>query len=181
MKAPVVSTNFSASESYKSASKIGGGGKALKLGAKTATEDTFLQQLRSEGQAVVDNKHPTVAETVGESTSVHRDAVHLRAIEKITASLPRGGGLDSAEVQGSVSFNVTDPAFNTAVVHIKNPNQSGAQLQVHPNLDKKAWQASSALRLKSVQKPFPVNVDVGILKWRLSLSDEDDLPLTSKF
>lgn len=30
-----------------------GGGKALKLGAKATTDDSFLQQLRNEGQAVV--------------------------------------------------------------------------------------------------------------------------------
>jgi hypothetical protein len=35
------------------------------------------------------------------------------------------------------------------------------------------------LQLKSAQKPFPVNVDVGVLKWRIQLPDEEALPLSS--
>lgn len=62
---------------------------------------------------------------------------------------------------------------------MKNEDKSGAQLQVHPNLDKRTWQTSSMLQLKSVQKPFPVNVDVGVLKWRIQLPDEEALPLSS--
>ncbi len=52
--------------------------------------------------------------------------------------------------------------------------------QVHPNLDKAIWQSQSQLRLKSVQKPFPINNDVGVLKWRLQTTDENMLPLTSE-
>lgn len=54
-------------------------------------------------------------------------------------------------------------------------------VQVHPNLDKKEWQQKSVLKLKSVQKPFPVNMDVGILKWKYVTKDEEQLPLTSKY
>lgn len=52
-------------------------------------------------------------------------------------------------------------------------------LQTHPNLDKAAWQTTQTLRLKSAQKPFPVNNDVGVLKWRLQTTDESLVPLTS--
>lgn len=40
---------------------------------------------------------------------------------------------------------------------ILRENCSGAQLQVHPNLDKKEWQATGLLKLKSANKPFPVS------------------------
>ncbi|KAI6230370.1 Coatomer subunit delta [Aphelenchoides fujianensis] len=84
----------------------------------------------------------------------------------------------SAEIIGSVNLNITDPALNTVVIHAQNADKSGAQLQVHPHLDKAAWTGQSVLRLKNPQKPFPVNRDVDILKWRVQLKEEAALPIT---
>lgn len=56
-----------------------------------------------------------------------------------------------------------------------------AKLQVHPNLDKSAWQDSSLLRLKSEQKPYPVGTDVGVLKWSIPLPNEQSIPLIRNF
>lgn len=49
-----VSGAFAASTAPKKAPVPAGGGKALKLGAKSANEDAFLQQLRHEGERVLD-------------------------------------------------------------------------------------------------------------------------------
>ncbi|KHJ78484.1 hypothetical protein OESDEN_21895, partial [Oesophagostomum dentatum] len=80
-----------------------GGGKALKLGAKTKDEDIFLQQLRQEGQAIApveraqrDNAGVSAAATVPVS-NVKREAVHVRTEEKIIATVSRDGGLQGAE------------------------------------------------------------------------------------
>lgn len=84
------------------------------------------------------------------------------------------------KILGSVSLHVTDTKYNTVSTKIRNINENKnnlIQLQVHPNLDKKIWQTESILQLKSEQKPFPVNVDVGVLKWRLQLPDIESLPL----
>lgn len=91
--------------------------------------------------------------------------------------MKRDGVLENAELFGSITLNITDQEFNTVAIQVNNNDKHNAHLQVHPNLDKTAWQRSSALRLKSAQKPFPVNVDVGILKWRLQIKEEDSLPL----
>jgi hypothetical protein len=164
------------------------------LGGKSGTEDIFYEQLRQEGQAVAGSNtsvslflcdflriilqaNPlSSAEPITE-TNIHREAVHLKSVEKITAVVKRDGVLENGEVSGSIILNVNDGQFNTVAIQVKNNDTSGAHLQVHPNLDKKTWQVESALRLKSAQKPFPVNVDVGILKWRLQLKDEGSLPL----
>lgn len=52
-------SSFSSSTAVKAATKpaaVVGGGKALKLGSKTTTEDIFLEQLRSEGQELLSAK-----------------------------------------------------------------------------------------------------------------------------
>ncbi|EYC21356.1 hypothetical protein Y032_0019g3770 [Ancylostoma ceylanicum] len=162
-----------------------GGGKALKLGAKTKDEDVFLQQLRQEGQAIAPVER-TPRDAAGVSamaaaapvSNVKREAVHVRTEEKMVATVSRDGGLQGAEILGVVSLSVSAPEYNTVAIQMHNKASSGAQLQVHPNLDKKEWQTSSMLKLKSAGKPFPVNNDVGVLKWKMVLTEEEQLPIT---
>jgi len=53
-------------------------------------------------------------------------------------------------------------------------------LQTHPNVDKDLFRNKYQIGLKNPQKPFPVNTDVPILKWRYQTTDEAQIPLTSK-
>uniref|UniRef100_A0A8R1HXE9 Coatomer subunit delta n=1 Tax=Caenorhabditis japonica TaxID=281687 RepID=A0A8R1HXE9_CAEJA len=158
-----------------------GGGKALKLGGKTTNEDDFLNTLRSQGQSIAPVTKASSAATdfapIGEKSRVKREAVHVRTEEKINARVSRDGGLEAGEVLATVSLSVASPDLNTVSVKMNNGGMAGVQPQVHPNLDKKEWQASSTLKLKANGKPYPANSDVGILKWKLVLSEEEQLPL----
>lgn len=53
-------------------------------------------------------------------------------------------------------------------------------LQTHPNVDKKLFTAESQIGLKNPEKSFPINSDVGVLKWRLQTTEESFIPLTSE-
>lgn len=57
---------------------------------------------------------------------------------------------------------------------------SSCSSQTHPNVDKKLFTADSVIGLKNPEKSFPLNNDVGVLKWRLQTTDESLIPLTSK-
>uniref|UniRef100_A0A914EKA7 Coatomer subunit delta n=1 Tax=Acrobeloides nanus TaxID=290746 RepID=A0A914EKA7_9BILA len=167
----------------KAPARPAGGGKALKLGAKDTSDDQFMRQLQNEGQNVVTDmqtktRSKETAQDVVVEPVVNRKPVHLRCIERLSATVSRDGGLEACEIIGTVTLNISDPQFQTVSIQMKNEDKSGAQLQVHPNLDRKTWQTSSMLQLKSAQKPFPVNVDVGVLKWRIQLPDEEALPLS---
>ncbi|VDD94412.1 unnamed protein product [Enterobius vermicularis] len=158
------------------------GGKALRLG-KAKDDDQFFMQLKSEGQIVepIERSSGNV-EAVDRSAAVNPAVpvlpVHVKAEEKISAVISRDGGLESCEVLGNVALSIAEKQFSTVMVQMANNDKRGAQLQVHPNLDKKEWQQKQLLKLKSAQKPFPVNQDVGVLKWRLLVSNEEDLPIT---
>jgi hypothetical protein len=52
-------------------------------------------------------------------------------------------------------------------------------LQTHPNIDKDLFRTKSQIGLKNPAKPFPLNTDVGVLKWRYTTQDESAIPLTS--
>ncbi|KAK6101761.1 Adaptor complexes medium subunit family protein [Brugia pahangi] len=169
----------------KALATICGSGKALKLGSKNADDDQFLKQLRREGQIVdtplrvsdITDASDRNASEIDPSIASHAP-VHIKIEEKLSASVSRDGGLESGEVLGSASLLINGPQFATICVQMSNNDKHGAQLQVHPNLDKKEWLQKSLLKLKSVQKPFPVNMDIGVLKWRLLLNSEELLPIS---
>lgn len=47
-------------------------------------------------------------------------------------------------------------------------------------MDKKLFTAESQIGLKNPEKSFPINSDVGVLKWRLQTTEESFIPLTSE-
>lgn len=53
-------------------------------------------------------------------------------------------------------------------------------IKTHPNVDKKLFSTESLIGLKNPEKSFPLNSDVGVLKWRLQTTDETFIPLTSE-
>uniref|UniRef100_A0A0M3JW36 Coatomer subunit delta n=1 Tax=Anisakis simplex TaxID=6269 RepID=A0A0M3JW36_ANISI len=162
----------------------GGGGHALKLGSKAADDDLFVKQLKSEGQIITQvdrasiNAGSVEKAVLSSIPAVQHLPVHIKSEEKLSAVVSRDGGLESCEILGSVAILLSDSQYSTVSVQMKNNDQHGVQLQVHPNLDKKEWQQRTLLKLKSANKPFPKDVEVGVLKWRLILSNEDALPIT---
>ncbi|CAJ0568194.1 unnamed protein product, partial [Mesorhabditis spiculigera] len=158
-----------------------GGGNAMRLGAKTRNEEQFLEELQSQGQAVAPVQQQRGAQHASAAqpavSNVKREPVHVKCDEKIVAVVGRDGGLQQAEITGVVALSVSAADFNTVSVQMRNEAPAGAQLQVHPHLDKKEWQTNAMIKLKNAQKPFPVNNEVGVLKWRLPLQEEDQLPL----
>ena len=51
------------------------------------------------------------------------------------------------------------------------------QIQTHPNVDKELSRPKQSIAMKNATKPFPINTDVGILKWRFQTQDEAFIPL----
>uniref|UniRef100_A0A914QGD9 Coatomer subunit delta n=1 Tax=Panagrolaimus davidi TaxID=227884 RepID=A0A914QGD9_9BILA len=96
----------------------------------------------------------------------------------VSAAASSKGLEDRSPILGNVSLYLTDSEFNTVTLKIKCKQVAGTQIQVHPNLDKTVWYKESRLQLKSIQKPYPLNTDVGLVKWRNALSENEQLPLT---
>ncbi|XP_041426624.1 coatomer subunit delta-like [Xenopus laevis] len=161
-------------------SRPSGSGKALKLGAKGKEVDHFVDKLKSEGETIVtpsSGKRPSeVAKVL--APPVNMESVHLRVEEKISLTCSRDGGLQNMEVHGLIMLRVLDDKFGRIRVHIDNEDKKGVQLQTHPNVDKKRFTLDSVIGLKNPEKSFPVNSDVGVLKWRLQTTEESFIPLT---
>ncbi|KAJ1562564.1 Coatomer subunit delta [Cladochytrium tenue] len=96
--------------------------------------------------------------------------------EKIVVRVNRDGGLEAMEVKGKLELKTTDAGKAHLRVALKTDESSGTQFTIHPNIDKKLFPPTLALRDPS--RPFPVGQVVGILKWRFQTKDESLMPLS---
>jgi hypothetical protein len=108
-------------------------------------------------------------------------SVHCKLEEKMTVVARRDGGLENMELLGMLTLRISDEPFGRIKLQIKNASNSFVQLQTHPNIDKELLKTKTQIALKNPAKPFPLNTDVGVLKWRLQTTDEANIPLSSKY
>ncbi|XP_034939359.1 coatomer subunit delta [Chelonus insularis] len=166
--------------SYTPSSKpTSSGPSAMKLGGKVRDVDSFVDQLKEEGETVVantkstDNKIAPIAPQI-----INTEPVHLRQEEKLNVRVGRDGGVQYFELHGLVTLHISDEKWGRIRVQLENEDARGIQLQTHPNVDKDLFRTHGQIGLKIPTKPFPLNTDVGVLKWRLQTQDETALPLS---
>ncbi|XP_014090419.2 coatomer subunit delta [Bactrocera oleae] len=156
---------------------------ALKLGGKTKDVDSFVDQLKSEGEKIsaltpVNSQSSVAVAKTKIASDVHTESVHLKMEDKLTVRLGRDGGLQQFELSGLLTLRISDETFGRIKVQLRNDDTHGIQLQTHPNVDKELFKTRSLIGLKNPAKPFPLNTDVGVLKWRFITQDEAAIPLT---
>lgn len=161
---------------YKTPSRPAGSGKAMKLGSKAKDVDMFVDQLKSEGENVTQTNTGTPAAKVATPVA-NQDSVHIRQEEKISLTAGRDGGLQNLEVHGLVLLKITDDKLARIKINMDNNDDKGMQVQTHPNVDKKRFAAEAIIGLKNPAKPFPLNQDIGVLKWRFQTQNDDYMPL----
>lgn len=155
---------------------------ALKLGGKSKDVDSFVDQLKSEGEKISTlTPASTAAAAVARpkiASDIHTESVHLKLEDKLVVRLGRDGGLQTFELSGLLTLRISDEKFGRIKVKLENADQRGIQLQTHPNVDKELFKTKGLIGLKNPAKPFPLNTDVGVLKWRYQTQDESAIPLT---
>ncbi len=173
-----------------------GSSRAMKLGGKAKDVDSFVDQLVSEGEKVTEVAHaggpassggggggqskPASSKMPPAMSAADTESVHAKMEEKINAVCSRDGGLESMELSGMLSLRISDEALGRVRLQLVNPGSRGVQLQTHPNIDKDLLRRQNQIGLKNPAKPFPLNTDVGVLKWRFQTTDESNLPLSSE-
>ena len=114
------------------------------------------------------------------SLSLFVDRVQLRIEEKLNLSCGRDGGLQNMEIHGLLTLFITDESYGRVRIQVDNRDSRGVQIQTHPNVDKELFRTKQQIALKNSAKPFPLNTDVGVLKWRFQTQDDSFMPLNSK-
>ncbi|GLH15562.1 hypothetical protein R5R35_013698 [Gryllus longicercus] len=152
--------------------------KAMKLGSKSRDVESFVDQLKSEGEKVT---APTMKPTISAkapTSSEPTEGIHLRLEERLLLRVGRDGGLQSMELHGLVTLRISDEKWGRIRVQLENKDARGIQLQTHPNVDKELFKSKGQVGLKNPSKPFPLHTDVGVLKWRFQTQDESCIPLS---
>lgn len=165
--------------SFTAIQKPMGTTKAMKLGSKSRDVESFVDQLKSEGENVVTPAVARMAPVAKVPATIHNtEDVHLRQEEHLTLIVGRDGGLHNFELHGLVTLRIADEKWGRIRVQLDNRDRRGIQLQTHPNVDKELFKSKSQIGLKNATKPFPLNTDVGVLKWRFQAQDESCIPLS---
>lgn len=111
-------------------------------------------------------------------------SVHLVVREHLALTLNRDGGVDSLSLKGDLDLRISDPAYATLMINLPPPASyakgNDLQFKTHPNVDKNAWASKGEIRLKEGKKGFPVGQGLGVLKWRLTGTDESVVPISSE-
>lgn len=148
--------------------------KALKLGAKSKDVDLFVDQLKSEGEKVVPiNKKATITSP----SSIVQSDVHIKKEERLVAIVGRDGGVRNFELHGLISLRISNEHYQKIVLQF-NTESGNIPLQTHPNIDKELFKTNRLIGLKNPTKPFPLDSEVGLLKWTLQSQDESAIPLS---
>uniref|UniRef100_A0A1B6C3S5 Coatomer subunit delta n=1 Tax=Clastoptera arizonana TaxID=38151 RepID=A0A1B6C3S5_9HEMI len=167
---------------YTSAAKPNISTKAMKLGSKSKDVESFVDQLKSEGENVVSsviaNKQIISGAKIPTTSITNMDDVHLRQEEKLLLIVGRDGGVQSFELHGLITLRIANEKYGKIRVHLDNKDTRGIQLQTHPNVDKELFKMKSQIGLKNPAKPFPLTTDVGVLKWRFQSQDDSSVPLS---
>ncbi|XP_059484274.1 coatomer subunit delta [Neocloeon triangulifer] len=162
--------------------KTNASNKAMKLGSKSRDVDSFVDQLKSEGEHIsAMSQKPAASSGPMKSlppSNVNTEDVHLRQEERMLVVIGRDGGLRSFELHGLVTLRISNEKFGRIKVLLQNQDDKGIQLQTHPNVDKDLFRSKGEIGLKNASKAFPLHTDVGVLKWRLQTQDENCIPLT---
>ncbi|XP_030763221.1 coatomer subunit delta [Sitophilus oryzae] len=153
--------------------------RGMKLGGKGRDVESFVDQLKSEGEKVVTPISNSVSQTGSKTPQIKSDIndVHLRLEEKLVVRMGRDGGVQQFEVLGLVTLHIGDEKLGRIRVQLENKDTRGVQLQTHPQVDKELFKMRSQIGLKQSSKPFPLRSDVGVLKWRLQGTEESYVPL----
>ena len=96
--------------------------------------------------------------------------------EKLTVVARRDGGLETMELMGQLTMRISDEAFGRIKLQLQEHTNPLVQLQTHPNIDKELLKNKTQVALKNPARPFPLNTDVGVLKWRITTTDESIFP-----
>lgn len=162
----------------------------MKLGGKSKDVDSFVDQLKNEGEKIMNLAPAATAGGAGSASAaggasvkpkpisdVPMEGVHLKVEDKLTMQIGRDGGLQQFELIGLLTLRITDEKFGRVRVKIANEDKQGVQMQTHPNVDKDLFRQQNQIGLKNPGKPFPMNTDVGVLKWRLQTQEDSAVPL----
>jgi len=168
---------FSSTPSTTSTTKISGmqlqpkSNKAQKMMMSLVNEDNLNPIPISQGNAI------GITPAIQQSSIMHQP-VTLSAEEKIQVHLSKEGTVEGIEIKGVLSLGAHSDDASFCRVHLDVKDPYGFTFQTHPKINKAVYENQKVLMLKEPEKGFPLDKDIGILRWHLNTGDSRLVPLT---
>ena len=129
---------------------------------------------------------PASQQLQGQGTT--RKPIEVSISETVSIHMHQDGSFDSMAIQGQLSIIVHEEAAAASRVAIVNNSRAGSDgikfnYITHPKIDKLLFNKTdemhrNILSLKDRSASFPMNTDLGLLKWRANVKDAaDTVPL----
>jgi len=117
-----------------------------------------------------------------------RTPIEVTICEKMFVCFDRDGGMKKFEIKGDMEVAVNDPTSTQCVIETNMSPNAKHELfdkitwRLHPRMNSSKWK-KGILCLKDAQKKFRVgrNSKTSILKWRMSTSDDQNVPIAITF
>lgn len=97
--------------------------------------------------------------------------------EKVSVNLNNDGGLNSMEVKGDLYLKISDAKAAHSKIGLVAGENPGFQFKTHPNINKSEFTDNFVIAPKSGSQAFPVDNNLGVLKWRFVSTDESHVPI----
>lgn len=150
------------------------GGGGMSLGNKFRRDQASKVLQESGGTATA--SAPAQKPQAQEAEEVSHAGVHIKIEEKVSIALNREGGINGAEIAGTLTLNVSDAESASCRVTLAPPAQ-GFAFKTHPNINKQFFNSDNILAIKE-GKPYPCHQSLAILRWSSQQITKNQLPLS---
>ena len=158
-------------------------GKGMQLGKKknVGLYDALNSEIASAEEATSLSATPTVPDSP-RSPAVHAmsaEGISVQLTETATAKTNRDGGVESMDVQGQLNLQISDSSLSKISLALHASDADGTQFKTHPNVDRNLFKDQSKIGLRDASRPFPLNQQMCVLRWRLQAKPENTtLPIS---
>ena len=165
----------------KKGMQLGGSSKKMTMMDKLVSEDNLTPLAPLPGAGAGAGGSGSAGDAGAVSAAAVSEATYpvmLVLEEKVSASLNREGALEALDVKGTMGLTATSDEALCCKVVLGPQRDPAFSYQTHPKVDKKAYEQGGELVLKDAAKGFPKAKSVGVLRWSMSTTAEDQVPIS---
>ena len=115
---------------------------------------------------------PSPAAAVQETSSSSSEGIEVSFTETMSAKTNRDGGLEAMDVQGQLNLHISDSTMSRVQLGMHSSDADGTQFKTHPNVDRNLFKDHHKIGLRDSSRPFPLNQQMCVLRWRLQAKPE---------
>lgn len=94
---------------------------------------------------------------------------------QVTATLNREGAVESLEIKGTMYLTAHSEDVCKCRVIMAPTKSPLFSYQTNPKVDKKGFETEGVLALKDATKGFPKSKAVGVLRWSVATTDDEQV------